>query len=321
MIVLIILFKKYKFLSQRLILYLAISVILVNIGFILRRVDYENQTTDFYIRFCEFGGFLDQLFNWILLNAICAITIYLLLALFTEKKTEKYELVYIFFIFIFPFLYCWIPFIDHSYGRAGAWCWIRSEEQENCTLFKLGLSFQFALWYFPLYILMVVLIILYLMILVKIYRNLRKWAHGRPDQTEKLKREVKKHLLPLISYPLIFFILNTFPFINRVHNLIHRKPVLPLWYLQGFYASLGTWIVLAFVLDPSTRKYLTKTKIKAAVRDVCRRNTDIKYEEFEEDENWMMKTDSYQKSSSHPYKNYENCYKLNQSDSRNSNTL
>ena len=315
MIAIIILFKKYRFLSQRLILYMAISAILVNLGIILHRVDYMNQMTEFYIRFCMFGGYLDQLSNWMLLNSVCAITIYLLLALFTEKKTEKYELVYIFFIFIFPFTYCWVPFIENSYGRAGAWCWIRAEERIDCKPFKFGVLLQFIIWFVPLYTLMAVLILLYVTILVKLCLNKQKWNRISTEEIIEFKKQVKKDLLPLVLYPLIYFLLNIFPFINRIYNQTHKDPQLGLWYLAALAnPSMGAWIALTFTLHRSTRKHLSTTEIKAAARELWQGNTEVHEYDLEDNEVGITKTDSYRRSNGHPYQNYAKTNTLDKTD-------
>lgn len=83
-----VLLQKWKFFSQRLILYLAIATIFTSIATILHRVDFENQTSDFYTRFCILGGFLEQVTSWIFLNANSAITIYLFMNVVVKIKTD-----------------------------------------------------------------------------------------------------------------------------------------------------------------------------------------------------------------------------------------
>ena len=76
-IFIIILFKKWKFFSQRLILYLAIAASMVSVATIIQRVDYDNQIGSFYSNFCAFSGFYSHISSWIFLNAIIAIMIFL----------------------------------------------------------------------------------------------------------------------------------------------------------------------------------------------------------------------------------------------------
>ena len=143
----IVLFKKWKFFAQRLFLYLAIAAILTSLSTIIHRVDYENQTTDFYVGFCRFAGFMEQITAWMQLMAVVSITVYVFAYAMFRKRTESlvYELVYVFFIFAFPLLFNWIPFTVNGYGRAGAWCWIPSEDIFTCKKLLSGRILQFVL--------------------------------------------------------------------------------------------------------------------------------------------------------------------------------
>lgn len=305
-----VLFKKWRFFSQRLVLYLAISALLHNVGVILHRVDYHNQTSGFYSIFCEFGGFFDQVSNWMVLISITSIITYCSCIIFFNKNTEGVEWVYILGIFLLPFLISWVPFIQRSYGRAGAWCWIRSEERETCEPFILGSWLQLSMWFIPLYILMIVLIVVYIMILAKIYWEKRHWTNNI-DITKRIA--IKKDLLPLIAYPLIYFLLNIFPFINRTYNLTHKQPSLALWYLSALAnSSVGAGLVVGFTLDPATRKRLTVARLRASVLELCGGGSGSVQEYNVEDKaSSSMQTDSYHSTTSGPYRSYEQCYKLN----------
>ena len=57
-IALVVLFKKWQFFTQRLVLYLAISVGLESIAVIIAKIDYNGETSEFYLRFCQFSGFV-----------------------------------------------------------------------------------------------------------------------------------------------------------------------------------------------------------------------------------------------------------------------
>ena len=306
----IILFKKWRYFIQRLILYTSITALFVNVAIVLHRVDYENQVSEFYENFCEFGGYLDLTSNWMLLVAVSAIIAHCFSIIFFDKNTEKYEPVYIFAIFGFPLLITWIPFIKNSYGRAGAWCWIRSKDRQTCEPFTLGSWLQFLLWFAPLYFIMFALIVLYVLILIKIYQTGKKKGNQPQESTQK------KDILSLIAYPLIYFLLNVFPFVNRTYNSVHEEPNLVLWYFAALAnPSVGAWIALAFTLDPGTRKRLTYANIQAAVRDLLGREEPVK--EYNIDTETSIRSESYHQSNpTQPYKSYEDCYRLNLSTTR-----
>ena len=261
------LLQKWKYFSQRLILYLAIATILTSISTILHRVDYENQISDFYTRFCAVGGFLEQVTSWIFLNANSAITIYLFMNVVTKIKTEHLELLYVFFIFLFPFTFNWIPFINSAYGRSGAWCWIRSDDTATCESFVFGQYLIFILWYIPLYAILLVLIGLYLVILQRLHRASREWTRSPTIEAKELQKRSQQDVLPLMAYPLIFFLLSIPPLINRIQALASPgKPELALWYIAAMSFPLtGGLIATVYVLQPDTRNRLRWKYLRAGL--------------------------------------------------------
>lgn len=270
----IMLLEKWRYFSQRLILYLAIAAILTSVSTILHRVDYDNQTSSFYRRFCAMGGFLEQITSWIFLNANSAITVYLFANVVAKVNTERLEPLYLAFIFFFPFTFNWIPFIKSSYGRSGAWCWIRSDDTDTCESYAFGQYLIFVLWYVPLYITLFILISLYLVILVRLHRASKEWTRNPTKEARKLQKKSQHDVLPLMAYPLIYFGLSVPPLVNRIYTLVNPgSPELILWYISALSFPLeGGLIAVAYTLDPGTRKRLTWKHIRAALgRCVSRR--------------------------------------------------
>ena len=266
----IIFFKKWKFTTQRLVLYLAISSLLASISTIVHRVDYQNQTTAFYTNFCTFGGFFEQVTSWMVLNAIMVITTYLFVLMAFQKDTKKLEMiVYIPLVFVFPLLISLIPFVGSSYGRSGAWCWIRTEERGTCDLFSLGQYFIFALWFVPVHVLLAVLIIMYIIVLICIRPNRRRKLAWEKKMTEEDWKKNRKHAIRLVAYPFIYILLSCFPLMNRIQSGIERgRPSLVFWYMSAIAFPLaGGLIGLAYVLDPKTRRRLTRAHFQAAFRE------------------------------------------------------
>ena len=274
---LIVLFKKWRFFTQRLVLYLAVSVIFESVATIIHRVDYNNETTDFYVRFCQFSAFVEHNTSWIELMAVVSITLYIFVCAVFSKRTDRFELLYVFFIFIFPLLFNWIPFTVDAYGRAGAWCWIKSEDIYTCNSRNVpGQILQFVLWYAPLYVILIILIGLYVTILVKIHwYDPRKYKVSKhKDDAEQIHQEMSKEIWSLIWYPFIYFMINLIPLINRIHGLAqHNNPNLVLWILTALLFPIqGGFIALAFTLDPDTRKRLTAVQIRAAAKELCQKS-------------------------------------------------
>ena len=279
-IFLIVLFKKWRFFTQRLVLYLATSVALLSITATVIRVDYNNETSDFYVRFCQFSAFALQNTSWMELMAVASITLYIFECAFFSKRTDRFEPVYLFFIFAFPLLFNWIPFINKSYGRAGAWCWIRNQEYLTCERFVFGQVLQFVLWYVPIYVILIILIGLYVTVLIKIHwYDRHKWTGSYKLEDEHHDTQMSKEIRSLLRYPLIYFIANLFPLFNRIHGLARPNyPNLALWILAAILFPLqGGFMALAFTLDSDTRRRLKWVHIKAAAKELCQKTgNDIK---------------------------------------------
>ena len=211
---------------------------------------------------CVAAAFIDQTSIWSLFLAFAAITFTLLMAVAFHKSTVRLERVYVLLIVFFPLTFNWIPFIDGTYGRAGAWCWIRNMNYDsNCTKNSFGTALQLAMWYIPAYILLAILLVLYLVIIISVAR--RKFSRSKKDdvETKKLHDEV----WPLLFHPIGLFILNIFPLVNRIHgSLISNDPIYVLWILHAIFSPLqGGFIALVYVLNRATLKRLTFGNLRA----------------------------------------------------------
>ena len=310
-IALIVLFKKWQFFTQRLVLYLAISVVFQSIAAMIIKVDYNNETSEFYLHFCQFSGFVAQNATWMVLNAVASITVYVFVGAVFSKQTDRFEAVYLFFIFVFPLLINWIPFIDTAYGKAGVWCWIRSED-DFCNKFLFGQVLQFVLWYIPLYLILTILLFLYAVILVKIHcYDRRRWTGNYKfvDEQHQIKM-ISREIRSLLRYPLIYFLINLFPLALRIYGAFesNTSKLLPLWILTAiFFPIQGGFMALAFTLDPDTRKRLRWVQIKSAAKELCRRSDKDFISEYPAEHIISdAENSSMYKTNYHPVKNHAN---------------
>ena len=281
-IALIILFKKWAFLTQRLVLYLATSSLLNAISQILHRVNYHHPDTPYSLHtfdsnFCIFGGFLEQSTSWMLLNSILIITVYLFSITVFKRHPNRLEILYLFVIFALPLLISLIPFIKSSYGPSGAWCWIRVQDPTTCKYFAVGQAFMIALWFVPSYIILIILIVMYAAIIVSLYKHKLKknWRSAETAETVHLMAENRKKIVSLIVYPSIYFVLMIFPLINRIESGKYRnRPTLVLWYLAAIsYPLAGGVLGVAYALDKETRQRLTWAHFRGAIRQWTMRDS------------------------------------------------
>ena len=170
---------------------------------------------------CKTTAFLVEYFLWIkLLFTICLIFHLFCLAV-CLKNFRRLEIGYVLFSILFPLLYTWIPFIHNSFGVAPAWCWIKSWKGDCATQKYIeGIIEQFVLWYGPLFISLTLSVVAVLIIVIVLAQRVcaQKNEYLIENHERNQNKKAIKELLPLLAYPVIFYLLALFPLINRVYS-------------------------------------------------------------------------------------------------------
>ena len=277
MITFMVLLKKYRFFTQRLILYLAIAALSYSLASAVNVEAHAVYRTPSLVGYCVFTGFLEQLISWWVIMAASCIMVDLFVKVAFNKNTERFEIGYFLITFASPFLHSWIPFIDLAYGPSGAWCWIKDTSLEDCSSFLPGVWMRFFLYFVPLYIIMPVLLILLVVMLVLLWRQRTRWVGKFDHETNRLRKRMEKEIRPLLAYPVIFLIINLFPLVNRIVNISNPEtPVVALYFIVGIiYPLQGTLVTIAFVLDPETRKKLRWKEISVAIKNCFIKETHL----------------------------------------------
>ena len=278
-IAVILIFKKYLFFIQRLILYLSIAALLNSLSVVLRlqRIAQLHGDSDSLHGLCVFTAVIDQSAAWSELVAISCVTFSLLLNVVLLRSVEKLEWVYVLLIFTFPLLFNWIPFIKSSYGEAGAWCWIRNEDSD-CHNFSFGNYLRFILWYIPLYVILFILLATYIVIICRVHRLRLQWEGKFDPEIKKKREQMRSEFRPLVWYPLIYIFLNIFPLLNRIHDGTNARPVLSLWILHAISDPLkGGFVALAYSLDSETVRRLCSSQ---SIRVIMRPNSTEQISEY-----------------------------------------
>ena len=274
-IFIIILFKKYKFFPQRLVLNVAVAAMIHSLTYTTARVNYYT-VRPIEDRYCDFGGLANHYTAAVELISIWCITINIFSVGMRGKNTAKLEPLFVALTYGLPVLWFWIPIWKSAYGTAGGWCGIKFL-QEDCTPFPLH-YLVFGIWYVPLYISTLVLITMMVLVVVRTLYRQRKWRGKYDIVTIAARQAIRDELKPLIWYPIIYMLLNSFSFISQIYNAIFPtspSPVLP--YLRVLSSPFGGAVVaLAFALDRTTRRRLTKAQCKAACLDWCGDRTEIR---------------------------------------------
>lgn len=303
-IILIYVLKKYKFRSQRLILYLTVAVMVKCLSWATQKIHFElanryDVTSDTTDRFCSLAGYFALTTSWFELMAVACLTTNLFLHAVMTKSKGCLELVYLPMIFIAPFLFTWIPFLNGAYGQAGWGCWIR-EKTDNCEKFKIGTYLRFVLWYIPLNLILFILVVIYIIITYKISKRNKRWDGNFDPLMRKRRLKMQKDVRPLIWYPLIYFLLHLIPLASHITDAITANPFYPLWIISAITLPLqGGFIAVAFTLDIKTLRRLQRQTIAGTVRGITQTNFVEDYPtEHESEERWYGDSSSTSSSSS-----------------------
>ena len=262
-ILIIALFKAYKNFVHRCSLYLIITALACSISSVLRSAPVGNLCGYVVVRneqLCKAAGFLTEYSVWMMLLCMCWITLYLfILAVFKRKySSKKCEVGLLIVCLIVPLLFSIVPFIDFQngtmYGLAGPWCWIKITNG-TCHEYEEGVIEQFTLFYGPLIFIFTLNFLAMLVVIIVLYRGTRKQS-GRLQNQYK---EAMKEAMPLLIYPIVYNILVSLGFINRVYYATVKKANFSLWETQATaYPLLSLLIPLAYILRPQTLKLLKK---------------------------------------------------------------
>ena len=297
----LLIFKKLRVFSQRLIFYMALSSILVNIGIILRRVDYERHpSSEFYDRFCQFGGYFSATTVWMLRMSVSSIVVYVSLRILFKKDSARFEVVYLLLIFVFPLTFTWIPFLFNAFGRSGVWCWVTLFDQVTCEQYTPGIILQFLLWSGPHWVILMLLLLVYFVLLVhQCHKRHKVREHGGMEGMRRRNSFslVQHHEIPKLAvYPVLYFVLNSFPSIGQVYSLVRGgETSLALWYISAATLPLmGSLVTICFFFDPDTIKRLNMRHIRAAVKEIFSRdNLVVSYDMTVPGEGNVPRSDSY----------------------------
>lgn len=267
-VALIVLFKKYRFFEQRLVLYLSTASFLYSLVTSVVKIDYLGASTE---KYCRWMGFLSQCTQYCLLIAVLVIAVDILLRVRRGRVTRGLEPAYVIFIFIFPASFNWVPFMYDAYGMAGSWCWIvdrKINESGDCVKYTTGTILQFSLWYGPLFFVLLTLIIAYIVIIIQLQQQKMNWSGVYNPEEEHHRKQMRREIWRIFWYPVIYMFLNIFPLLNRLYNAFASNGVLALWILHAVLSPLqGGFIALVYAMDPDTRTKLNCSSILFAFRE------------------------------------------------------
>ena len=272
-VLMVVLLRLYKKFAYRLALYQVLAALFFSLTLSLEllALHYESKSV-YFRRVCEAVGFMTQYSTWVKLMFTACLTFHLFCLAVFFKNFIKLEVMYVLISVFSPLLHVWIPFIKHSFGMSGAWCWIRGWK-DDCAREKytLGLIEQFALWYGPFFLvalvdaLAIVTMVITLAIRASKERRRSSVSDMEPllNQTRDQKKEALKQLLPLLIYPLLFLMLILFALVDRMYGALAKSASYPLAIIHAVFGlSWGLFAGLALILHLCLLKEWSKKKRK-----------------------------------------------------------
>ena len=264
-ICLIFLLKKHYFFIQRIILYHCLAALFRAVALIahfhLLKYSEESKTSRVL---CSITGFLEQVSLWYLLMDYSVITFTLLMTAVFHKNVARLERLYVVLIFVFPLTFNWIPFINNTYGRSEAICWIRRTNFDDCSEHKFGYILQIALWYAHYVINLILNIPIYIVVLAIVVWQRWHWR-GKNTSTDTLKKMLNEEVWPLLLFPFGLLPLNAIPTASVIYDAIHvGNPSYDLYLASAVISPLqGGYIALVYTLNRDTLRQLTYRNLVA----------------------------------------------------------
>ena len=264
MLILIMVQRRFKTTTQRLLLYLNISILIASVVYVVRGAGYGLLDKQF---FCAGIAYINQVCSASLLAVLCCFLLHLFLKALFEVRIKKMEILYIPTIFILPVLVSGIPFIKNSYGKSGPWCWIQGKEGK-CKKFQFGMIMQYSLWYGPLYTLTIIGAVIYVISILALKKKLREQETRYTSDRERQKQQITlRELNNFCWYPIILFFFSLVPLITHVSDSVKQDhAVVPLWIASAILQSLeGFAISIIFII----RKCFGRNNRNSCKRHCC----------------------------------------------------
>ena len=276
-IALIVIFRMYKLLTNRIILYLLVAIIfycLTTVFWIFALL--HNYLKGEHYKLCVVDGFLNEYSDLVLVFSTLIVTLHLtIMVLFAssyEKITKRtcctctiLDAFYLFFSWILPLTIAWIPFVHNNYGLSGLWCWIRMYN-DNCSRNKEGMFEAYGAYFVEV----ILGLSLNNFVLFVVVVTLCKRSRYNTFSLEY--RKVLKQTLPLIIFPIIYQGVILIGLINDIYQSVKSgKHLKGLFFAHGVTAAgwgfFGGLLVIIYLLTLSEfrNKVMKCMRIKKTV--------------------------------------------------------
>ena len=259
-ICIIILLKKYKVFSQRLILNIAVAALIHSLSYTTARVNYYT-VRSIEDKYCNFGGLFNIYGATVELISIWFAAVNIFSVGVCRRNISRCEYLYYIMTYTLPMLWVWIPVWRRAFGTNGGWCDLRSFD-DNCTKIKEGSYIGFGMWFIPLYALSIIIVAMLVAVPIRVFYGMQSRDRRHNPVAKAAMAVVCSEIRPLIMYPIIYMLLNTFSLANYIYIAVDPgNPSIVLSYLHVFSSTLrGAFIALVFACNRDTWRRLRARK-------------------------------------------------------------
>ena len=223
-----------KNLRRRILLFLTISTVLYLIVFVMQVSVSQRQTIGEDL-FCKAIGFFIQYFGWQELVLVSLIAFHFTYIYCNkthagsgrEPSTRTERILYLILV-LAPLIPAGLGFINNGYGETVGWCWIQLYSSD-CNKTE-GILRQLFLWYVWCVVLGTVCLCLTIFTVCSVCK-----------QTEDVLGTTKKEVLLLLSYPIIFVLVNAFELLSTIvtYAASNNQPVIALRLIYAVIAPIS----------------------------------------------------------------------------------
>ena len=213
--------KLYKKLVYRLALYQVLSALVsafvqtIQVVFI----NYE-KSPNFYSRFCTAIGFVVQYTIWVKLLFTVWVTFHLFCFAVCHKNLKNVEVrLYVVTSILVPVVIAIIPLVTKAYGRSpdGNICYIYANT-------SVAFIERLALWDGPAMLMLITASTAMVVMVIKLASHVYRRYTYEPITDGDQFTEAIKQLLPLATFPMLFFIFEIPVFIFHIYTTQHSTP-------------------------------------------------------------------------------------------------
>ena len=209
-ILIIVTYKKYQFIFQRLLLYLTINLLILSITHVLQGASYKIIREK--EKYCQILGYLHVFATLCIEISLIRAVLELYLCMILKKDTTRMKWIYFAAIYLIPAGVPWIPFALGKLGFDGIQCYIKHHDYT-------GYALILVLDWLPLGAAFITMGPVYWFSIYCIWRQGKQYTPLVEVTRNTIYQQTIKDLGYVKWFPLVFFVIDLFTIIISIISL------------------------------------------------------------------------------------------------------